>query len=148
MGTGKISTGTPTRLRSFDPNRLADLEYRAWVGYYLRKWPQVLRASIGLVRLGFGMDWFRTLHGAWLVLRANQLWAPYPDNHPKRARACMRRFYALVRLTYGEPSNPAKAAELGGSVIVPPFDTPVGRIAVLSDPQGAMFSVIKNAPPA
>src|SRR6185437_4818800 len=112
MGTGKISTGTPTRLRSFDPVQLADLEYRAWVGYYLRKWPQVLRASIGLVRLGFGMDWFRTLHGAWLVLRANQLWAPYPDNHPKRARACMRRFYALVRLTYGEPANPAKAAEL------------------------------------
>ncbi len=112
MGTGKISTGTPTRLRSFNPVRLADLEYRAWVGYYLRNWPQVLRASIGLVRQGFGMDWFRTLHGAWLVLRANQLWAPYPDNHPKRARACMRRFYALVRLTLGEPSNPAKAAEL------------------------------------
>jgi predicted enzyme related to lactoylglutathione lyase len=42
----------------------------------------------------------------------------------------------------------AKAAELGGSVVVPAFDTPVGRIAVLSDPQGAMFSVIKNAPPA
>src|SRR6266705_3185699 len=51
MGTGKVSTGTPTRLRSFDPVRLADLEYRAWVGYYLRQWPQVLRASIGLVRL-------------------------------------------------------------------------------------------------
>ena len=112
VSTGTVSTGTPTRLRSFDPVRLADLEYRAWVGYYLHKWPQVLRAYIGLVRLGFGMDWFRTLHGAWLVLRANQLWAPYPDNHPKRARACMRRFYALVRLTYGEPSNPARAAEL------------------------------------
>ncbi|HET9968985.1 MAG TPA: hypothetical protein VFQ68_12190, partial [Streptosporangiaceae bacterium] len=112
MGTGKVSTGTPTRLRSFDPVRLADLEYRAWTGYYLRKWPQVLRASFGLVRLGFGMDWFRTVYGAWLVLRANQLWAPYPDNHPKRARTCMRRFYGLVRLTYGEPSNPAKAAEL------------------------------------
>ena len=42
----------------------------------------------------------------------------------------------------------ARAAELGGSVVVPPFDIPVGRIAVLSDPQGAMFSVIKNAPPA
>jgi|SRR3954451_8997547 hypothetical protein len=112
LGTGKVSTGTPTRLRSFDPVRLADLEYRAWTGYYLRKWPQVLRASFGLVRLGFGMDWLRTVHGAWLVLRANQLWAPYPDNHPKRARACMRRFYGLVRLTYGEPANPARAAEL------------------------------------
>ena len=112
MATGKVSTGTPTRLRSFDPVKLADLEYRAWVGYYLRRWPQVLRASIGLVRLGFGMDLYRTMHGAWLALRAIQLWAPYPDNHPKRARACMRRFYALIRLTYGEPSDPAKAAEL------------------------------------
>ncbi len=112
MATGKVSTGTPMRLRSFDPVRLADLEYRAWVGYYLRRWPQVLRASIGLVRVGFGLDLYRTMYGAWLALRAIQLWAPYPDNHPKRARACMRRFYALVKLTYGEPSDPAKAAEL------------------------------------
>jgi uncharacterized protein len=40
----------------------------------------------------------------------------------------------------------AKAAELGGSVVAPPFDTPVGRMAVLSDPQGAVFSIIKTAP--
>jgi hypothetical protein len=85
MGTGKVSTGTPTRLRSFDPVRLADLEYRVWVAYYLRQWPQVLRASVGLVRHGFGMDRYRTLHGAWLVLRANQLWAPYPANPAKAA---------------------------------------------------------------
>ncbi len=111
-GPGTVSTGPPVRLRSFDPVRLADLEYRAWVGYYLRNWPQVLMASLGLVRMGFGMDWCRTLHGAWLSLRAIQLWAPFPDNHPDRARAYMRRFYALVRLTYGEPANPARAAEL------------------------------------
>jgi uncharacterized protein len=39
----------------------------------------------------------------------------------------------------------ARAAELGGTVQVQPFDTPVGRIAVLVDPQGAVFSVIKTA---
>jgi predicted enzyme related to lactoylglutathione lyase len=39
----------------------------------------------------------------------------------------------------------AKAAELGGTVQVPPFDTPVGRIAVIGDPQGAVFSIIKLA---
>ena len=110
--TGRVSAGTPSRLRTFDPIRLADFEYRAWVGYYLRRWPQVLLASVGLVRTGFGMGWYRTLHGAWLVLRANQLWAPYPDNDAKRAQACMRRFYTLVSLTYGEPANPARAAEL------------------------------------
>jgi uncharacterized protein len=37
----------------------------------------------------------------------------------------------------------AKAAELAGEAIVPPFDTPVGRTAVLADPQGASFSVSK-----
>ena len=40
----------------------------------------------------------------------------------------------------------AKAAELGGTVIVPPFDIPVGRIAVVGDPQGAVFSIIKSVP--
>ena len=42
----------------------------------------------------------------------------------------------------------AKVTELGGAVMMPPFDTPVGRIAVVSDPQGAVFSIIKSAPPA
>ena len=110
--TGKASAGAPSRLRSFDPERVANLEYQVWVGYYRRQWHRVLIAAVGLVRAGFGMNWYRTLHGAWLVLRANQLWAPYPDNDPKRAQACMRRFYALVTLAYGDPANPAKAAEL------------------------------------
>ena len=109
ISTGK---GTPSRLRSFDPVRLADLEYRAWVGYYLRRWPQVLLASVGLVRVGFGLGWVRTIHGAWLVLRANQLWAPNPANDPAGARARMRRFYVLVKLSHGEPASPARAAEL------------------------------------
>ena len=112
VSTEKVSAGTPTRLRSFDPVRLADLEYQAWVGYYQRRWPRVLAASVGLVRVGFGMNWYRTLHGAWLVLRANQLWAPNPGNDPAGAQACMRRFYALVKLTHGEPASPAQAAEL------------------------------------
>jgi hypothetical protein len=106
-----VPAGQPGPLRSFDPARIADLEYRAWTGYYLRDWPQVLMASLGLVKAGFGMDWIRTLHGAWLVLRANQLWAPQ-DNDPVRAQACMRRFYALVKLSHGAPASPVEAARL------------------------------------
>jgi hypothetical protein len=102
----------PSRLRSFDPARIADLEYRAWVSYYRRQWVRLLVASVGLVHAGFGMDWLRTLHGAWLVLRANQLWAPVPDNNPDAARRCMRRFYGLVRLTYGEPQDVTESARL------------------------------------
>ncbi len=36
-----------------------------------------------------------------------------------------------------------KAAELGGEVKISPFDTSVGRTAVLADPQSAVFSVSK-----
>lgn len=39
-----------------------------------------------------------------------------------------------------------RAAELGGVVSVPPSDLPQGRFAVLTDPQGAAFSVIKLNP--
>jgi uncharacterized protein len=34
-----------------------------------------------------------------------------------------------------------RAAKFGGSVLAPPFDTPLSRTAVLADPQGAAFSV-------
>ena len=37
----------------------------------------------------------------------------------------------------------AKAGELGGQVVAPAFDVPgVGRMAVLADPQGAMFNLM------
>jgi predicted enzyme related to lactoylglutathione lyase len=35
----------------------------------------------------------------------------------------------------------AKAIDLGGSVIVPPMDTPYGRLATLADPTGAVFKI-------
>jgi predicted enzyme related to lactoylglutathione lyase len=41
----------------------------------------------------------------------------------------------------------ARAGELGGAVKVPPTDVPgVGRFAVIQDPQGAVFSIIRLEP--
>ena len=39
----------------------------------------------------------------------------------------------------------AKIRELGGSVMAGPFDTPIGKMAVVTDPQGAAFSIIQLA---
>jgi uncharacterized protein len=39
-----------------------------------------------------------------------------------------------------------RAAELGGTVIMAPFDLPIGRTAVLADPQGAPFSISRVGP--
>lgn len=40
----------------------------------------------------------------------------------------------------------ARVAELGGAVSVPPFDTHVGRVSVLNDPDDAVFSVLGPLP--
>jgi hypothetical protein len=71
-----------------------------------------LRSAISLTRHTFGLSWPATLQGAWLVLRANQLWAPFPDNDPDGARRAMRRFYELVARKHGESFDPTRAAEL------------------------------------
>jgi hypothetical protein len=97
-------------MRTFDPVRLGSLEAAVWVAYYQRRWVTFLRSAIGLVRTGFGMPWPGTVHGAWLVLRANQLWAPYPDNDPDGARAAMRHFYALVAAAHQETFDIDEAA--------------------------------------
>ena len=50
--------------------------------------------------------------GAWLVLRANQVWAPFPDNDPDAARRMMTRFYRLLRKSEGGSFDPVEAARL------------------------------------
>src|SRR5919201_6755892 len=101
-----------SRMRSFDPRSVGALECRAWETYYRRKWLAFLLASVGLVRQAFRMSWPRTLVGAWLVLRANQKWAPFPDNDPVAARALMASFYRRLAGSEGASFDPVRAAEL------------------------------------
>jgi hypothetical protein len=99
-------------MRSFDPRAVGALECRAWVTYYRREWLAFLLSAVRLVRHTFGLPWPRTLVGAWWVLRANQVWAPYPDNRPDLARRYMRRFYDLVARGSAELFDPEEAARL------------------------------------
>lgn len=98
--------------RAFDPRRVGALECAVWVAYYRREWITFLRSAVLLTHHTFGLPWPATFSGAWLVLRANQFWAPYPNNDPDRARLAMRRFYELVADRHGESFDPVMAAEL------------------------------------
>jgi hypothetical protein len=99
-------------VRSFDPRAVGRHECRAWETYYRRKWAAFLVASVAMVRTAFVMSWPRTLVGAWLVLRANQKWAPFPDNDPAAARRLMTLFYRLLRKSENARFDPVRAAEL------------------------------------
>ena len=98
--------------RAFDPRRVGNLETDVWVAYYRREWVTFLRGAIALTRHTFGLPWPQTGYGAWLVLRANQLWAPYPNNDPEGARRTMERFYRLVARHHGESFDARRASEL------------------------------------
>lgn len=110
VGTG--GADRPGRPRAVDPHHLAGLECAAWVAYYQRQWLRLLVAAVSLLRAGVGMSWLRTVRAAWFALRAIQLWAPIPGNDPDGARRYMRRFYALVKATHGQPPDPAESARL------------------------------------
>ncbi len=98
--------------RSFDPVLLGNRETDAWASYYRHEWRRFLVAAVGMVSTGFGMGPAKTVIGAFHVLRANQLWAPYPDNDPEGARRSMRRFYALVVRQKHIDLDPVRASEL------------------------------------
>lgn len=109
---GRSPRRAPSPHRSFDPRRVGALECEAWITYYRREWLPFLRAAVLLTRHTFGLPWPATIAGAWLVLRANQLWAPFPENDPAGARRAMERFYRLVARRHGETFDPARAARL------------------------------------
>jgi predicted enzyme related to lactoylglutathione lyase len=66
---------------------------------------------------------------------------PIPDDQPGTP--------AHWSVTFGvddADATAAKATELGGRVIVAPFDAPWSRVTVIGDPQGATFIASKFAP--
>jgi predicted enzyme related to lactoylglutathione lyase len=60
----------------------------------------------------------------------------------------MPSFWGIYFSVADADATVAKAQELGATVLAGPMDIPdVGRFATLTDPQGAAFSVMKNANP-
>jgi predicted enzyme related to lactoylglutathione lyase len=68
----------------------------------------------------------------------------YPDGTPEGAPAVWSVYFAV------DDTDAAVAAvtRLGGSIVEPVRDSPYGRIGVVADNQGAVFSVITTPTPA
>jgi len=97
---------------TFDPVAVGRAECDSWAAYYRREWRRFLISALAMVREGFRLNRRQTMQGAWYVLRANQVWAPFPDNDPDAARSQMASFYALVNQAGRLRVDPVRAAEL------------------------------------
>jgi len=69
---------------------------------------------------------------------------PMPPDHPAGPGAQWRIDFWVDDVD----ATVARAIELGGGALVPAFDTPINRQAVLADPQGAAFSVSRITIPS
>lgn len=58
----------------------------------------------------------------------------FPDDLPA--------YWAVYFAVADADASAARAAELGGTVLVPPHDTAQGRVAALRDPRGGLFSIV------
>jgi predicted enzyme related to lactoylglutathione lyase len=66
---------------------------------------------------------------------------PIPDNQPDTPA-----HWSVTFAVDDADATAARAAELGGTVVVPPFDAPWVRMTVIADPQGATFIASKFVP--
>jgi predicted enzyme related to lactoylglutathione lyase len=66
---------------------------------------------------------------------------PIPDDQPDTPP-----HWSVTFAVEDADAAAAKASELGGRVIVPPFDAPWVRMAVIADPQGGTFIASKFTP--
>jgi hypothetical protein len=99
-------------MRTFDPSLVAYYETENWVAYYQKRWLRLMRVSIGMVRVTFGLNWVQAAYGAYLVARAEMAAAPFPDNDIPRAERYMQRFYAFIKRIHHAGFDPAEAARL------------------------------------
>jgi predicted enzyme related to lactoylglutathione lyase len=66
---------------------------------------------------------------------------PIPDDQPDTPA-----HWSVTFAVDDADATAAKATELGGTVIVPPFDVPWSRLTIINDPQGATFIASKFVP--
>jgi predicted enzyme related to lactoylglutathione lyase len=67
--------------------------------------------------------------------------APIPDDQSEAPA-----HWSVTFAVEDADATAAKATELGGQVVVPPFDAPWVRMTVIADPQGATFTASKFVP--
>lgn len=108
-------------------NELVTADPAASVGFY----QQVAGMTTSVMEMGDGKYMLFEVNGQ-MVGGTTPPPMPGTPNH-----------WHVYFMVAGADAAAAKADELGGSVLVAPFDTPAGRMAVLHDPQGAMFSIMQ-----
>jgi hypothetical protein len=101
-----------SKMRNFDPLKIAYYEKENWVAYYKKQWLRLLFISVSMVKYAFGLTWAQAIYAAYWVARAEIAFAPYPINDIPKAENYMRRFYLFLKGVHGESFDVDKAAKL------------------------------------
>jgi hypothetical protein len=96
----------------FNPRKIAHYEKENYIAYYQKRWPRLLRVSVGMAKEAFGLSWLQAIYAAYLIARAEIAFAPFPNNDVPLAEAYMRRFYTFLNKVHHLDLDVAQAARL------------------------------------
>src|SRR6187549_1005447 len=85
-----------SRMRLFNPRRLAYYETRNYVTYYQRRWLELMRASIEFVKESGGLNYVQAVYGAYLLASAEFAWAPQSHDE-RKVENYIRTLYSFIR---------------------------------------------------
>lgn len=85
-----------SRMRLFNPRKLARYETLNYVYYYERRWLDLLRVSIRFVQESAGLNYVQAMYGAFLLARAEFAWAPQ-DHDLRVVEKNIRALYRFIR---------------------------------------------------
>jgi uncharacterized protein len=114
-------------------NELSTRDMAAAKAFYTSVFPWTAHANA----MPDGSEYVEWQVGGTSIGGGMQMGSQFPPQVPP--------FWLVYFAVASADATVAKAQQLGGNTMQPPMDIPQGRIAVLTDPQGAAFAVIQLA---
>lgn len=85
-----------SKMRRFNPRRVAYYETRNYVTYYQRRWLELMRASVEFVKESAGLNYVQAVYGAFLLASAEFAWAPAKHDEGVVVKN-IRALYSFIR---------------------------------------------------
>ena len=85
-----------SKMRLFNPRKLAYYETKNYQYYYQRRWLDLARVSIKFVQESAGLNYVQAMYGAYLLASAEFAWAPV-EHDERVVEDKIRALYRFIR---------------------------------------------------
>ena len=144
LAAGLRAPGGPRSLRSFEPDRMAELETGMWQAYYLRQNVRLFAGLVTMLHEQYRYSWATAAKAAFYLARAARAFAGAHDGY-ERVLPDLQRAYAIAKAWSGASfdAGAVARAELAWWVArrIPGIDSPEQVGALIAEENALLFGV-------